>query len=81
MGYAAHGGLVLITKKPRFLPSRIYTTRTVGPIQFIFFYNLTMFEVWEMRLRHPEFIKQCAMTARSALENPISRSTLERLGL
>jgi hypothetical protein len=79
--YAAHGGLVIITKAPHFLPSRIYTTMTVGQSQFTFFFVLTRWQVWEMRLRYPDFIKRCAEVAQSAVNEPIPPSTLQRLGL
>lgn len=79
--YAAHGGLVVITKGPKLLPSRIYTTLTIGRIQFIFFYFYTVFEVWEMRVRFPGFIRWCANSAKDAIINPIDEATLIRLGL
>jgi hypothetical protein len=79
--YAAHGGLVVITKKPNFLPIRLHTTMTIGPIQFVFMYVFTIFEIWEMRIRFPEFVAWCAENARSAIDSPIPKATLERLGL
>ena len=79
--YAAHGGLVVITKNPNFLPSRLYTTVTIGPIQFTFFFVLTAFQVWEMRLRYPEFVAWCAETARRAIDDPIPPHKLGQLGL
>jgi hypothetical protein len=79
--YAAHGGLAVITRKPKLLPSRLYSTVTIGSIQFIFYYVLTYFEILEMRLRHQEFIRRCATTARHAINDPIPWSDLERLGL
>ncbi|HEY1983349.1 MAG TPA: hypothetical protein VGH13_24975 [Xanthobacteraceae bacterium] len=79
--YAAHGGLVVITKAPTFLPSRLYTTLSIGQIQFIFFFVLTSLQILEMRLRYPSFVKWCAQTARTTISNPIPSSTLQRLGL
>jgi hypothetical protein len=79
--YAAHGGLIVITRKPKLLPSKFYTTLTVGRVQCIFYYQLTLFEIWEMQLRYPRFIAWCAENARSAIDNPIPQSDLERLGL
>ena len=79
--YAAHGGLVVITRMPKLLPSRLYSTMTIGSLQFLFYFNLTMFEIWEMQLRFPEFIKTCAETARATIEEPIRQPTLELLGL
>src|SRR5690606_27850407 len=37
--------------------------------------------VWEMRLRHPEFIRWCADSARAAIETPIPEDQLGRLDL
>jgi hypothetical protein len=79
--YAAHGGLVIITKMPNLLPSRLYTTMTVGPTQFTFFFVLTALQILEMRLRYPKFITWCAETARRAIDDPIPPSKLEQLGL
>jgi hypothetical protein len=79
--YAAHGGLVVITKKPNLLPSRLYTTMTVGPIQFTFFFVLKSVHVWEMQLRFPAFVKWCRETAQQGAADPLPSSTLSRLGL
>lgn len=79
--YAAHGGLVIITKEPKFLPVRLHTTMTIGPIQFVFVYVYTIFEILEMRLRYPGFIKFCADQAQAMKDNPISQAELEKLGL
>ncbi|MEZ5812984.1 MAG: hypothetical protein R3D45_16365 [Rhizobiaceae bacterium] len=79
--YAAHGGLVVITKAPKLLPARLYSTSTVGAMQFIFYFVLTLPEIWEMRLRHPKFIRWCADSAKAAIETPISEDQLRRLGL
>lgn len=79
--YAAHGGLVVMTKGPKLLPNRVYTTLTVGRIQFIFFYFYTVFEIWEMRVRFPKFVRWCADQAKETIANPIDEATLIRLGL
>lgn len=79
--YAAHGGLVVITKAPKLLPVRLHTTMTVGPVQFVFFYVFTIFEISEMRLCYPEFVRWCEQQAQLATENPISPSHLQKLGL
>jgi hypothetical protein len=79
--YAAHGGLVIVTKAPKLLPTRAYSTATIGPIQFMFWFTYTLPEVLEMRLRYPDFIDRCAATARKAIEEPISQADLDRLGL
>jgi hypothetical protein len=79
--YSAHGGLVVITKKPKLLPTRLHSTSTVGAVQFVFHLNLTPFEVAEMRLRYPRFIQWCAENASSAIETPIQEDKLKQLGL
>jgi len=79
--YAAHGGLAIITKKPKLLPTKLYSTMTIGPIQFIFYSVLTVFEIWEMRLRHSDFIRRCAEAAQREIDNPIPHPDLEQLGL
>lgn len=81
LSYAAHGGLVVITKLPKFLPSRLYTTLTVGPVQFTFFFVLKKFHIWEMRLRHPQFVSWCKDMAQNAMHSPVLSSQLDRLGL
>ncbi|MBO9131586.1 hypothetical protein J5289_16950 [Rhizobium sp. B230/85] len=78
--YVAHGGLIVITKKPKLLPSRFHSTSTVGPIQFVYYYNLTLRELFEMRVRHPSFIKWCAEYANAAIVNPILEEKLKHLG-
>lgn len=79
--YAAHGGLVVITKKSNFLPARLYTTMTIGPTQFSFFFVLTKFQILEMRLRFPLFIAWCSEVARRSIDDPIPAEQLEKLGL
>lgn len=79
--YAAHGGLVVITKAPRLLPSRLYTTMTVGQIQFTFFFVLKAVHVWEMQLRFPAFVKWCAEMTKEAATEPLQPAVLKRLGL
>jgi hypothetical protein len=79
--YAAHGGLVVITREPKLLPTRLYSTSTIGAMQFIFYFVLTLPEIWEMRLRHPKFIRWCADSARATIETPIPVDQLRRLGL
>jgi hypothetical protein len=79
--YAAHGGLVVITKKPNLLPSRLYTTLTIGPIQFTFFFVLKSVHVLEMQLRFPTFVKWCAEVAQQAAAEPLAPNVLRRLGL
>ena len=81
ISYAAHGGLVIITKAPKLLPVRVHTTMTAGAIQFVFIYVFTIFEIWEMRLAHRHFIQQCANEARAAIDNPVPPEQLERIGL
>ena len=78
--YVAHGGLIVITKKPKLLPTRFHSTSTVGPIQFVYYYNLTLPELLEMRIRHPSFIKWCAEYATAAMVNPIPEEKLKQLG-
>jgi hypothetical protein len=67
--YAAHGGLVIMTRRPKLLPTQAYSTLTIGKIQFRFWYEFTMFEVLELRMRYPDFILQCAAAARETLED------------
>jgi hypothetical protein len=79
--YAAHGGLVVITKEPKLFPSRVYTTQTVGKIQFIFYYCYTIFEILILRLKFPDFIKWCQDNALATKSEPLSAALLEKLGL
>jgi hypothetical protein len=66
--YAAHGGLIVMTRRPKLLPTQACSTMTIGKIQFRFWYGFTVFEVLEMRVRYPDFILQCATAARETLE-------------
>lgn len=79
--YMAHGGIVMITRAPSLLPSRAYSTLTVGHVQFSFDYVYSPFEVLEMLLYHPEFVALCAERARQTMDEPIPTNTLRRLGL
>lgn len=79
--YMASGGLVVITREPNLLPRRIYTTLTVGHVQFQYWYVLSTLEVLEMRLRFPAFVTWCAETARDAKKYSIPQSKLQQLGL
>lgn len=79
--YAAHGGLVVITKEPKLRPVRLHTTLSVGAIQFVFTYVYTIFEKWEMLLRYQDFVEWCAKQAKIAKESPLEDIELDRLGL
>ncbi len=79
--YAAHGGLIVITKAPKMLPVRVHTTMTIGPIQFIYWYTYTVFELLEMSIRHPDFIEWCAVEAQTGIDSPIQDSCLNKHGL
>ena len=79
--YAAHGGLVVITKMPKLFPSRMYSTMTVGGIQFTFFLVLNSFHIWEMRIRFPEFVERCRVAALREINGAESSAALKRLGL
>lgn len=77
----AHAGLVVITKQPKFMPTRLYSASTIGALQFVFYEVLTYAEILEMRLRHPDFIRWCAESAQESIEKPIPEDHLRRLGL
>jgi hypothetical protein len=81
MSYAAHGGLTIITTAPELLPSRAYSTATVGSLQFMYCYHFTVLEVMEMQRLHWDFVERCAATARQAMEQPNRQADLNRLGL
>lgn len=61
--YAAHGGIIVITKQPSLHPVRFVSSRTIGPICIGFWYNLTIFEQIEIRARFPDFIEYCRREA------------------
>lgn len=67
--YAAHGGIVIVTKPPSLTPIRFVSSRTVGPIGIGFWYNLTLPEQIEMRLRFPDFVEECRNLARAQQAN------------
>lgn len=79
--YAAHGGLVVITKAPKLLPSRLYSTLTVGPIQFMFFFVLKRSHIVEMRVRFPGFVQKCRQSALRDMEDRVDSPSFRRLGL
>jgi hypothetical protein len=81
VSYAAHGGLAVITTAPELLPSRAYSTATVGPLQFMYCYHFAILEVMEMQRLHWDFIEQCAAAARQTMEEPSLQADLVRLGL
>ncbi|GLS02647.1 hypothetical protein GCM10007859_26760 [Brevundimonas denitrificans] len=66
--YAAHGGLVIITKKPKFLPVGYASTTTIGPIQFHYRYSFGIFEKVAIRSCR-DFTAECA---RAVVETPMT---------
>ncbi|WP_374303295.1 hypothetical protein [Ferrovibrio sp.] len=79
--FAAHGGLVVITGGPKALPRRLHSTLSIGKFQFIYEYNYTKFEIWEMQVIQREFIKLCVTASQKAVSNPLAEADLDRLGL
>lgn len=74
--YAAHGGLVVITKKPKFLPVGYASTTTVGPVQFHYRYSLGIFERLAIRSCR-DFVAECA---RAVMEAPMTASDHRKYG-
>jgi hypothetical protein len=79
--YVAHGGLVVISNKVTLLPERLYSTLTIGRVQFIYYLHLHPLEVAALRRDFPEFVATTADAAQRALVDPIPDVDLERLGL
>ena len=80
-GFAAHGGLVTITKEPTLHPIRFHSARMIGSIRMIFWYDMTSLEIWEMRLRFPDFVERCARKACETMKSPTRERDLKWLGL
>jgi hypothetical protein len=79
--YAAHGGLIVIVKGPELWPSRIHTTQSVGPVQFVISLTLSRWEQLALRWQHPGFVQRSQVAARQAIADPIPDATLAKLGL
>ncbi|MHB1217414.1 MAG: hypothetical protein ACYC1L_04340 [Alphaproteobacteria bacterium] len=77
----AHGGLIVITKKPNFFPTKFYSTLTIGAIQFMFFYELTHLEIRELQFFFKDFASWCAEKAQATIEDDDSLEHLARVGL
>jgi hypothetical protein len=80
-GIAAHGGLVIVTKRPNFKLVRIHSSVTYGGIKFCFFYNWTWPERIEMLLRNRDFVLDCGQESRAAVSNPMTAKELRSVGL
>jgi hypothetical protein len=78
--HAAHGGLVISTKAPKLYPIEYRSTVSIGAIQFVFWYCLTIHEILETRIGHSDFVNSCKQDARAAIENPMLEDDRRRLG-
>ena len=74
--YAAHGGLVVLTKKPKFLPVGYASTTTIGPIQFHYRYSFGTIEQMAIKSRR-EFTAECA---RAVAEHPMTALDFRKYG-
>jgi hypothetical protein len=80
-GVSAHGGLVIITRRPNFGPVRIHSSLTFGDIKFCFFYNWTWPERMEMSLCNRDFVRDCVQNSIAALSDPMTARALRSVGL
>jgi hypothetical protein len=79
--YAAHGGLVVYAKKKDSSVTGFHSTLTIGPLRYIFWTRLSIFERFSMRWFYPEFREWCRMKAHDTEEHDLPRETLLKLGL
>jgi len=81
MRYAAHGGLVLYGNRHDGGPNAFHSTRTIGPIRYVFWSRLTVFERIELAQSHPEFWSWCQTKSGQADSDPLDDEHCLRLGL
>ncbi|MGX9178685.1 hypothetical protein [Mesorhizobium sp. BHbdii] len=79
--YAAHGGLVIYGDRKTGGPNAFHSTLTVGPLRYIFFSRLNLFERLELRLVHRGFYDWCRTQVQTSVDQPIAETDRLRLGL
>lgn len=57
--YAAHGGLIVYGDKDTSEPKAFGSTITIGPIQYVFYTDISLLEKAEIRESWPEFLELC----------------------
>ena len=79
--YVAHGGLVVVTKKPKFFPHYLASSVSFGPIQYAYRYYWTWPEKLELHFRFHSFVRECAARASEAVISPLTVDELTVVGL
>jgi hypothetical protein len=79
--FASHGGLAVYTDKRTHTANAFHSTRSVGPLRFIFHTRLNWVERNELRFFHSKFRGALKKAIQSVVETPLTPEQNERLGL